>query len=225
MERTENGNQTVEMSAEEFERYRQYQERVKEEEKLRREKEDREAYRQLVEETIERSRRDLARSSRILTVVKKRVMDNFQKAIEMKGDLFGLERLDQCSHTFTSATGNTRIIIGNYTIDNYLDTVNEGIELVRQAIQNLATDDNSRALVNTVLRLLSKDKKGNLKASRVIQLEKTAQESGNEMLIRGVQIIKEAYQPELSKSYIRMEIKEEKGGWKAVPLSITEAQE
>jgi hypothetical protein len=221
MENTE--VKTVEMTAEEMEQFRAFQEQQKAEAEARKEKDNRNAYRQLVEEAIFNAKNELVSASNILVATKRRVMDGFKKAIQIKGDLFGVEKLEQFSHTFTAADGRTRIIVGNYTIDGYRDTVNEGIALVRKAIQELATDDNSRALVGTVLQLLAKDKKGNLKASRVIQLEKTAQESNNKTLLRGVQIIKEAYQPDISKSYIRMEVKEGDGGWKSIPLSITEA--
>jgi hypothetical protein len=221
MENTE--VKTVEMSAEEMKQFRAFQEQQKAEAAARKEKDDRDAYRQLVEEAIFNAKNELVSASNILIATKMRVMNGFKKAIQMKGDLFGVERLEQYSHTFTAADGRIRIIIGNYTIDSYRDTVNEGVELARKAIEELATDNNSRALVNTVLHLLAKDKKGNLKASRVMQLEKTAQESDNKTLLRGVQIIKEAYQPDISKSYIRMEVKENDGGWKPIPLNITEA--
>jgi len=78
-------------------------------------------------------------------------------------------------------------------------------------------------LVNAVLKLLSRDQTGNLKASRVMQLRKMADESGNELFIDGVRIIQEAYRPEVSKYYVRAEFKNEQGAWVNVPLGMTEA--
>ena len=43
-----------------------------------------------------------------------------------------------------------------------------------------------------MLRLLSKDKQGNLNASRVLQLERMADESDNDQFKEGVKIIKKA---------------------------------
>jgi len=78
-------------------------------------------------------------------------------------------------------------------------------------------------LIETILKLLSKDKKGTLKPSRVLQLEQLGNQLGNEKFLEGVRIIKEAYKPLESKSYIRAEYKDETGSWVNVPLGMTEA--
>lgn len=95
--------------------------------------------------------------------------------------------------------------------------------MVKKYIEGMAKDDNSKALVNAVLRLLSRDQKGTLKASRVLQLRKMAEETGDETFIEGVKIIEEAYQPTETKQYIRAELRDENNGWKIIPLSVTEA--
>ena len=73
------------------------------------------------------------------------------------------------------------------------------------------------------MSLLAKDSKGTLKASKILQLRKMADESGNERFIEGVKIITEAYTPNISKQYVRCEIKNELGQWKSVPLGMTES--
>lgn len=70
---------------------------------------------------------------------------------------------------------------------------------------------------------MSRDMKGNLKASKVIQLRCTAEDLGNERLLEGVRIIEESYRPELSKQYIRAEYKNEDNAWVTVPLGMTES--
>jgi hypothetical protein len=124
---------------------------------------------------------------------------------------------------FTNTKGNKRILLGQYTVDNYDDTVNEGITKVREFIGSLAKDKESGMLVKAILKLLAKDQKGNLKASRVMQLSKMAQESGSEAFIDGVRIIQESYRPIVSKYYVRAEYKNENGKWINVPLGMTEA--
>ncbi|MGC8825367.1 MAG: DUF3164 family protein, partial [Bacteroidales bacterium] len=109
------------------------------------------------------------------------------------------------------------------TTDAYRDTVNEGIAIVKEAIVGMAKDDDSRALVEAILKLLSKDQKGNLKASRVLQLRQLADRIGNERLIEGVKIIEESYQPQITKTFIRAEYKNESGAWVSIPLGMTEA--
>ena len=48
-------------------------------------------------------------------------------------------------------------------------------------------------------------------------------ETGDERFMEGVQIIEEAYQPAISKQFIRAEIKNDNGAWIAIPLGMTEA--
>ena len=94
---------------------------------------------------------------------------------------------------------------------------------VKEYIEGLAKDEKTKALVSMVLRLLARDAKGTLKASRIVQLRKVAMETGDERFIEGVRIIEEAYQPEVSKQFIRAEIKNENGMWKPIPLGMTES--
>ena len=139
----------------------------------------------------------------------------------MKEDVMSLTQAGQHSHTFTTSDGLMRLTLGVNTIDAYRDTVEDGIAMVRKYIESMAKDDNSRALVNAVLRLLSRDQKGTLKASRVLQLRKMAEDTGDETFIEGVKIIEESYQPSETKQYIRAEYKDDKG-WHVIPLSVTD---
>ena len=66
------------------------------------------------------------------------------------------------------------------------------------------------------------DEAGNLKASRVLQLQKMAEETGDERFIEGVRIIQESYQPTPSKDYIRAAVRDESGAWVPIPLSMTD---
>lgn len=111
--------------------------------------------------------------------------------------------------------------VGVNCIDGYRDTVEDGIAMVKAYIESLATDDKSKVLVSAVLRLLSRDGQGNLKASRVLQLRKMAEESGDERFIEGVRIIEESYQPTVTKRYIRAEYKDSKNAWRYIPLDMT----
>lgn len=81
----------------------------------------------------------------------------------------------------------------------------------------------TQALVNMVFRLLSRDKQGTLKASRIVQLRKIADEIGNERFMEGVRIIEESYQPEISKQFIRAEVKDNNNQWRPISLGMTES--
>ena len=77
-------------------------------------------------------------------------------------------------------------------------------------------------MVKTILRLLSRDSSGALKAQRVLQLRRLAEETKDERFIEGVRIIEESYQPSPSKDYIRAAVRSKSGVWESVPLSMTE---
>lgn len=216
--KTEKVEMTPEMKAQ-FEAFRRSQEKKAAEDKR---KADMVAYNELVNETIERAMPVLSAVSENISEAKQHVIDQFRDALHLKGDLFDVKD-EQRSHTFTNAKGTQRITLGYYVRDDYRDTVEEGIAMVREAIESLGKDEESRALVQAVLRLLSRDQKGTLKASRVLQLQKLADDSHNERFQQGVKIIRDSYQPTKSKQFIRAEHKDENGEWKPVVLGMTEA--
>lgn len=224
METTDNSTQTVLMTAEEkaeFEAFRQAKAKEAAEAKART---DRELYKQMVDDEIERSIPLLLDISRRIRQSKQEVMDNFQTVLRMKAELFRTRTTDtQRTHTFTNSSGDKRITLGVYVTDGYRDTAEDGIDIVKQYISSLAKDEKTQALVSMVLRLLSRDAKGTLKASRIIQLRKIADEMGADEMLRGVRIIEESYQPEVSRQFIRAEAKDEKGIWRQIPLGMTES--
>lgn len=194
-------------------------------EQKERQQRERESYRELVDDVINVSIPELLGVSQALKDQKDEVYKRFATVIEMKDELFGLKDGGQRSHTFTNSSSTARIKIGAHALDNYDDTAESGIEMVREYIASLAGDDDkTRSLVDIVLRLLQRDNKsGQLKASRVLQLDRIATESGNERFMQGVTLIKEAYRPIDSKRYVQAEIKDEKGAWVTIPLGMTEA--
>lgn len=220
----EENKQSVMMTAEEqaeFAAYRQTKAKKAAEEKA---KADREMYKQMVDDEIERSIPVLLGISEEIKESKQQVLDNFKTILEMKSDLFKTKvRDDQRSHTFTNSNGDKRITLGVYVTDGYRDTVEDGIAIVKEYIASLANDEKTQALVNMVFRLLSRDAKGTLKASRIVQLRKVAEDTGDARFMEGVRIIEESYQPEVSKQFIRAEVKDKNGMWKPIPLGMTES--
>ena len=187
-------------------------------------KADREYYKQMVDDEIENSIPILLGISEQIKTSKQQVHDNFKTILAMKSDIFRTKiKGDQRSHTFTNSEGNKRITLGVYVTDGYRDTVEDGIAIVKEYIESLVKDDKTKALVSMVLRLLSRDAKGTLKASRIVQLRKIAEEIDDERFLDGVRIIEESYQPEMSKQFIRAEIKDHNGMWKSIPLGMTES--
>lgn len=167
----ENNKQVVEMTAEEKAQFEAFKVEKAEKEAVRKAKDDRDAYKQLVDETIESTIPELLNISEDIKTVKQTALENFKAVLEMKAEVIKRKRDrddDQLSHTFTNTKGDKRIILGMYVTDGYRDTVEDGIAIVRECIEELGQDDKSKALVKMVLKLLARDAKGTLKASRVV---------------------------------------------------------
>lgn len=211
----------VQMTAEERQRYEAWKAEDEKKQAAAERKRQRGEYANMVDDEIRTAIPQLREMSEALKTVKDTIFGNFDAVLKMKSEILGLTRDDQRSHTFTTSDSTLRLTLGVNCIDGYRDTVEDGIAMVKKYIESLAKDDNSRALVNAVLRLLSRDGQGNIKASKVLQLRKMADDSGDERFIEGVKIIEESYQPTVTKRYIRAEYKDEKGAWRYIPLDMT----
>lgn len=181
-------------------------------------------YNAMIDEQVNETIPELQSVSEQLSMVKKAVFDNFQSLLDMKKDVMKITKDGQRSHTFTNSKGNFRIILGYHVLDNYKDTVQDGIDMVKEYITSLAESDETKSLVDMVLKLLSKDQKGNLKASRVLQLRQIAEEVNNEKFTEGVEIIMNSYAPTPSKKFIQAFAKNDKDEWEVIPLSLTDAK-
>lgn len=214
---------TVTMSDKELEEFNQFKAEKGKKEAQEKAKAERETYKQMVDEEIDEAIPVLLCLSENIKDSKKSVLDNFKGILDMKSELFKTAKDDQRSHTFTNTKGDKRITLGVYVTDGYRDTVEDGISIVKEYIESLANDAKTKSLVNMVFRLLARDAKGTLKASRIVQLRKISDEIGDERFMEGVRIIEEAYQPAISKQFIRAEMKNENGMWISIPLGMTEA--
>lgn len=180
---------------------------------------DREAYTELVDETVRSMVKRLQNLSSEMAAVKAEVFAAFDSIIKTKEELFKV-KLDRRSDTFTTRDGQMSIQLGYRTLDAYDDTVDAGIAKVKEYLATLAKDDNSAALVDTVMSLLAKNRKGELKASRVLELERLAAKSGSPEFMDGINTIKAAYKPAKSGQFISVTIKNDEGKDENLPLSI-----
>ena len=210
------------LTAEEKEALRkQFLEEEKSKEAKRKEKI--EAYKKLVDETVMSSIKKVKEVSAQIAMTKKEVFDDFKSITELKAELYGVKE-NQQSHTFTTTDGKISITLGYRMLDSFDDTVHSGIEKVKSYIYKSVQDENSH-LLEIVNLLLKKDKNGNLKASRVMELEKIAGNIDDPELIEGVQIIKEAWKPQKSKTFIEAYYKDENGNKINIHLSMTSVME
>lgn len=181
---------------------------------------EREAYKILVDQTVENNVNKLSKLSCEMERIKQEVFAEFATLIKTKDELFKT-KVDRQSDTFTTADGTMSITLGNRVNEGWDDTVEAGIEKVKDYLKTLAKDDNSAELVQVVMGLLAKDRKGALKANKVLELERLAVSSQNADFIDGINIIKAAYRPIPTCQFIQVELKDEEGKSRKLPLSLS----
>lgn len=180
---------------------------------------DRETYKTLTDTFVTTNIKKLQNLSSQMMQVKQEVFRDADMLIDMKDELFKT-KADRRSNTFTTQDGLMSITLGNRINEGWDDTVNAGIAKVKEYLASLAKDDNSAALVDTVMGLIAKDRKGNLKASKVLELEKLAIKTQDEKFLDGIAIIKAAYRPAPSCQFIEVTLKDENGNEQKLPLSL-----
>jgi hypothetical protein len=213
---------TVDISSLSPEQLKDLLQQAKELEKAKKQavKAEREMYKQIVDDTVQQSFKPLVGLSKHILNVKKLVFDNFESVMELKNELYGTKD-NQQSHTFTSLDNTISIKIGHRVTESFDDTLSAGIEKVKTYMATLAKDQESAALVETIMDLLKKDAKGNLKANRVLELSKLASRVNNEDFSDGIRIIQESYTPVRSCNFIEVKFKDKNGKEHSLPLSIS----
>lgn len=205
-----------------LEQKKELMKQVEQEEKNKKRKiqEDREYYKKILSEVVEKNFHKLKEVSEKLKEIKTEVFEDFEDVMRLKEELYGVKEKQQ-SHTFTTEKGLS-VVIGHRVIDNFDDTVHAGIEKVKGYISKITAGEKAE-LEELINLLLKKDKNGNLKASRVLELERIANKISDEELTDGVNIIKEAYKPSKSSSFIEIYYKNNEGKRVNIPLSVTGA--
>jgi hypothetical protein len=181
-------------------------------------------YEQQRDKTIRTVFKKLERLSDQILKTKQNCFDSFDDVLNKKRELFSIddERWNfQQSHTFTTEDGKFTVIIGHNVIDSWDDTVEQGIEYVNKFLTKLAVDKESAVLVDMIRDLLKPNKDGQVKASRVLDLTKRADEIGDKDLSEGVRIIRDAYKPAKTSTYLKAKYKDELGRDIYLPLSVS----
>lgn len=179
---------------------------------------DRQAYKELVEQTVPKVIFTLCQASEMISNAKTQAFKYFEDILKLKADVFGIKEKQQ-SHTFSC--DGAEITIGFRVTDGWDDTANTGIAKVEKFIKSLATNEETGALVTIVFNLLKKDAKGNLKGSRVLELQKLTKEFNNEEFTDGVNIIADSYKPVRSVWFIEAALIGEGGTKTPIPLSAS----
>lgn len=176
------------------------------------------AYKELVEQTVPKAIFKLALASEVLSNAKTEAFQYFEDILKLKSEVFGVKEKQQ-SHTFSFDGGEVQI--GYRITDGWDDTVNAGIAKVEKYISSLAKDTETAALVDMVFNLLKKDAKGNLKGSRVLELQKLTAKFNDEEFTDGVDIISKSYKPVRSVWFVEAALIDENKNKTPIPLSMS----
>ena len=133
----------------------------------------RETYKMLAVDTVPEVISKLQEASALLSQAKMDTFSRFKDLLQLKNEVFAVKKDDkhtQQSHTFSD--DKSSVTIGYRVNEGWDDTAATGIKKVTDFLDSLAKDANSAALVKTVFNLLKQDSKGNLRASRVVELQK-----------------------------------------------------
>ncbi|WP_139423005.1 DUF3164 family protein [Chryseobacterium mulctrae] len=180
---------------------------------------DRKAYKELVNTAVPSLVGILLGLSQDLSIIKVTIFEGLRTLLDLKQDAYQVKQGQQ-SHSFTDDQGNG-ISYGFRVIDGWDDTVNAGIDKIKEVVESMAKDENSAKLVSVINKLLKKDAKGNLKSSRVLELRQLAVELNDEKFSDAVKIIQDAYKPIRSAFFIEAYTTDPQGKKVYIPLSIT----
>ena len=180
---------------------------------------DIDAYKQSVDEFVRTTFERMKKVSELMREEKNTAFTASDTIIALKDELYDT-KTDRHSNSFTSSDGMISITLGRRTNDGWDDTVNVGVQKVHDFFKSMARDEEMAALTEMVMSLLARDKKGNLKASRVLQLREVARKSGYSDLMEAVDIIQQAYKPVESVEFISVQYKDENGVKQTLPLSL-----
>lgn len=178
------------------------------------------AYKQSVDEFCKDVFERMQKVSELMRAEKERTFFAANILIEMKEQLYKTKQ-DRHSNQFTTSDGKYTVALGYRTNDGWDDTVDVGIAKVKEYLRSLAATEDGAKAVDIILKLLAKDKKGNLKASAMIQLEQEATKIGDATFIEGVQIIRDAYRPVDTCQFISVSYKDDNGVKHTLPLSLS----
>lgn len=200
--------------------------RKDEEEAQRKRQRQQEAYDDLKETCIVELFDFLTGISDRLKEGKKRVFNAVEPLLELKKELHGLTVEDlakQQSHTFTNRRATKSIITGYNVIDGWDEDLTAAAKARIDRWLTSKINKDNEMFVSMVRDLLNATGDGKLKASRVMELHNKAKQFGDRELIEALDLLQQGYKPVKTSTYVKAKYKDEKGVWKYVELSMSQA--
>jgi hypothetical protein len=134
------------------------------------------------------------------------IFENFNDVLNLKKEIYGVEKLDQESHTVTSPDGNCSITIGHNITISFDGTESAGIQKIMDYLTGLSGDENDEnaiKLSKAVNQLLKPNvKTGMLNPSKIIQLNQMRSDFNSPEFDEGMDIITDAQNRTKGSTYV-----------------------
>jgi hypothetical protein len=180
---------------------------------------DRKAWKELAGETADDLGEMLFESFLAMQSAKQEVYKRADQAIKLKIELYGDK--DQQSHKLSGK--KFKVQLGRNATDGHDDTMASGIAKCEEYVSSLIENEGKREIILVLREALSVDKNGKMDSKQIIKLTKLANEIDNPVFTDGVKIILEAYEKSLTSYFVKLERKNELGGWSKCTLSFSGA--
>lgn len=189
-------------------------------------KREKETYKQLQNDFVDMFFPKLADTAGQLTLLKTELFENAKAILDMKCAAYGISAEQfgkQQSHTISNGDFSRSIILGRNVVDGWdTEVANAGVGKVNDWLSKQATSSNA-TLIGMIRDLLKPNKDGLLKAPRVLELMNQAEKIGDSELIEAVSLLREAYRPKSTTTYVKAKMKDEDGGDVWLNLSMSQA--
>ncbi|PWA10943.1 DUF3164 family protein [Flavobacterium laiguense] len=134
------------------------------------------------------------------------IFENFNDVLSLKKDIYGIDKLDQESHTVTHPDGSCSITIGHNITISFDGTETAGIQKIMNYLTALSGDENDENAVKlskAVNQLLKPNvKTGMLNPSKIIQLNQMRSDFNSPEFDEGMDIITDAQNRTKGSTYV-----------------------
>ena len=116
-----------------------------------------------------------------------------EPVIELRAEVFGNEKREQDSHTFTLDDGTASVKVGWNVRPSFNGTEAEGIVKLRQFMASLAGEsENEKLMMDMIQIFLKTDSQGNYNPQKVRELNSMRNRANSDLFNEGMDIINEA---------------------------------
>ena len=134
------------------------------------------------------------------------IFKNFDSILQLKAEVYGLEKLAQDSHTITNADGDTSITIGYNVGITFDGSETAGVQKIMDYLTGISGDEENedmKKMAETVKLLLKPSMKTNmLNPSKIIQLNQMRATYNSPEFDEGMDIIVNAQIRQVGSSYV-----------------------